>query len=354
VNPNESNDHKCEFCDKTFNTRQGKSKHQKICKLNTKLSTQCQPQNDPQMTQNDPQMTQNDPPKHKCNYCGKNLSKNCHLHRHLKSCKAKIKEESNEKKLQIMEGEMELQKKEIQELKEINRNMTKIKTQNNGTINYLNIHFNNCQPIEQFLDNLKNKFPLSIIDRKCLLDTYNECGIEAFADTFSIIMKKNQREQVQQGLLPTIPIVCTDSNLRSFKEFHEDGWKNTQSNSSIDKMIDISNDQILETENTKVFISQKERKKVHNRIKKDNTLVDMEKVKEKHDGKSNIGHQHEDVDTEKEIVDTEKEIVNTEKEIVSDIDIDTDTDNEEKDFDNYDFTNIDDELIEKYACIKLP
>ena len=51
-------------------------------------------------------------------------------------------------------------------------------------------------------------------------------------------MKKNQSEQVEQGLLPTMPIVCTDGNLRSMKEYHENGWVTTHSDSNIDKMIE--------------------------------------------------------------------------------------------------------------------
>merc|ERR1711990_1296630 len=107
-------------------------------------------------------------------------------------------------------------------------NMTKINNQNIGTINYLNFHFNNMQPIDRFLENLKNNYQLSTTDRRCLLNTYNECGIDAFAETFSIIMKKYQSAQVEDGLLPTMPIVCTDGNLRSIKEYHENGWKSTQ------------------------------------------------------------------------------------------------------------------------------
>ena len=92
-------------------------------------------------------------------------------------------------------------------------------TINNNSITYLNINYQNMQTIEDFLENLKNKFKLSLIDRKCLLNTYHECGIDAFAETFRIIMKKNQSEQVEQGVLPTMPIVCTDCNLRSIKEY---------------------------------------------------------------------------------------------------------------------------------------
>ena len=118
------------------------------------------------------------------------------------------------------------------------------------------------QTIEDFLENLRNKYKLSITDRRCLLNTVNECGIDAFAETFSIIMKKYQSEQVEHGLLPTMPIVCTDVNLRSMKEYHVNGWKITYSGSNIDKMIDISNDQIFESEKTKVFLESKDRKKI--------------------------------------------------------------------------------------------
>ena len=135
------------------------------------------------------------------------------------------------------------------------------------------------QTIDEFLENLKNKYQLSLVDRKCLLNTYHECGIDAFAETFSIIMKKYQSEQVEQGLLPTMPLVCTDGNLRSMKEYHENGWKTTHSDSNIDKMIDISNNQIYESEQTMVHLSTKDRKKIYNRIKKDNSLINLEEIK---------------------------------------------------------------------------
>ena len=207
--------------------------------------------------------------------------------------------------------------------------MTKINTQNNGNINYLNIHFNNVQPIELFLKNLKTDFKLSTSDRKCLLDTYNECGIDSFADTFSIIMKKNLTQQIKQDILPTIPLVCTDSNLRSIKEYHQDGWKATQSNKSIDDMIDISNDQIYETEQTKVFISQKDRNKVYSKIKKDNSLLSMENDKKKQ----------------------ETEIYNIE--YMSQVK-EEEYEEEEKTKHNFDFSKIDNVLLERYARDKLP
>ena len=103
--------------------------------------------------------------------------------------------------------------------------------------------------MEKFIENFKTKFPLTEADRLCLLNTYNECDIGLFSDTFFHMMKKYLQKQIEPEpeILPTMPMVCNDSNLRSFKEYHEDiGWKSTQSNTSIDQMIDISNSQIYE------------------------------------------------------------------------------------------------------------
>ena len=258
--------------------------------------------------------------KYQCFFCKKYYSTNSNLKKHISKCKLKISEESNNKNLDLMEDKIkELKDKNVVLANNFNnltnniQNLTKINTQNNSTINYLNIHFNNVQPIEIFLENLKNKFQLSNSDRKCLLNTYNECGIEAFADTFSIIMKKNLKEQIHQDLLPTIPIVCTDSNLRSIKEYHKDGWKATQSNSNIDKMIDISNEQIYESENTKMFISQKERKKIYTKLKKDNTILAMEEIKKKNEKLNDDDNQvieEEESNINKNEIDKEYQFIN--------------------------------------------
>ena len=284
---------------------------------------ECYPNVTQMLPECDPDIKKNQS-KPQCPFCLKFFATRHGKSRHIKKGRCKL-EKNNE---------LENIKKEMKELKEKNHsltnninNLTKINFQNNGTINYLNINFSNIQPIEQFLENLKNKIQLRSSDRKCLLNTYNECGIDAFAETFSIIMKKYQSEQVEEGVLPTMPIVCTDGNLRSFKEFHEDGWKTTQSNSSIDKMIDISNDQIYESEKTKVFITQKERKKIHNRIKKDNTLIDLEDIRNKYDDDLVYKNKNYSLNSE------------TLEKIESKQDL-------------YDFSSINDDYIEKYSKIK--
>jgi len=273
--------------------------------------------------------------KNQCQYCMKLFTTRQGKSKHLQTCKSKIKEESNEKKLELME----LKIKELEKNQSLTNNIqnnTKIGTQNNGTINYLNIHYNNVLPIELFLENLKTTFQLSKSDRKCLLDTFNECGVDSFANTFCIIMKKNLVQQIQNDILPTLPLVCTDSNLRSIKEYHEDGWKITQSNESIDQMIDISNEQIFQSENTKVFISHKERKKVYDKMKKINSLPSMESDKKK---QQNIDNQENEKELEEIKIQTDE--------------TDDELDNIDELSKNYDFSIINDDLLEKNAYNQL-
>lgn len=336
MNPTESlKKYFCQICNKSYSTNSNLHKHLKKChnnlehhkeefkneSKNESKNTTKIPQNTTKYHKNTTKLPQNTTKIYECKFCKKILSRYDSLNRHLQTCK--VKKDEDEKANNNME--IEILKKENQVLKE--NKVTMINTQNNNYITYLNINFQNMQTIEDFLENLKNKYKLSIIDRKCLLNTFNECGIDSFAETFSIIMKKYQSEQVEQGLLPTMPIVCTDGNLRSMKEYHENGWITTHSDSNIDKMIDISNEQIYDSENTKVFLSSKDRKKVHNRIKKDNTLINLEVIKKNYMSKTNIMGIEEELDelNEKERI----ELLTT----------------------NQDFSIINDEYIEKYCKI---
>ena len=342
MNPTESfKKYICHFCNKCYSTNSNLHKHLKKCHNNLqdqkkefKNESQNESQNDSKMTHFDSKLTHFDSKmthfdsksvikEYKCNFCNKIFSKSCNLRRHEKTCKVK-KEDDND-----MQKQIEILKKENEELKDENKGTI---INNNITTNYLNLNFQNMQTIENFLENLKNKYKLSITDRRCLLNTFNECGIDAFAETFSIIMKKYQSEQVEQGLLPTMPIVCTDGNLRSMKEYHENGWKTTYSDSNIDKMIDISNDQIYESENTMVYLSTKDRKKIHNRIKKDNSLINLEEIKKTYLSKTNP-------------------IQNFEL-IKDDIDNNSNKDITELLTTNQDFSIINDEYIEKFSKIQ--
>ena len=345
MNPTESlKKYICQFCNKSYSTNSNLHKHIKKFHKNiqdqkeefkneskneSKNVTQMLPNVTQMLPKCYPNVTQDESnsKKNECPFCFKIFATRHGKSRHLKTCKVKKEEDEKEKNNNM---QLEILKKIDEKLTNNENKGTMINTQNNNynTINYLNLNFQNMQTIEDFLENLKNKYQLSIIDRKCLLDTYNECGIDAFAETFSIIMKKYQSEQVEQGLLPTMPIVCTDGNLRSMKEYHENGWITTQSDTNIDKMIDISNGQIYDSENTMVYLSTKDRKKIHNRIKKDNTLLNLEEIKKNYQLKTNV------IPKINKILDLKK---NKDKELIPE--------------NSLDFSIINDEYIEKYSKI---
>ena len=73
--------------------------------INDKIKSDILTPKEPKMTPNTktltpkkPKMTPNDP-KNQCKYCEKYYSKKCHLTRHLKSCKEKLKDEENKQNL---------------------------------------------------------------------------------------------------------------------------------------------------------------------------------------------------------------------------------------------------------------
>ena len=119
------------------------------------MSSKCHP-NEPKMEPNDhfdDTITKKNTKKHICQYCNKEYSTNSHLRRHEKTCKVKKEYEQNK----CMQLDI---------LKQIDEKLTKIEDNKgtiinniqNKTINYLNVHFSNMQPIEHFLENLKTNY----------------------------------------------------------------------------------------------------------------------------------------------------------------------------------------------------
>lgn len=143
----------------------------------------------------------------------------------------------------------------------------------NKTINFLNTNYGDMIAMEQFLTALEHTHQLTLQERLDLLNAYYECGIDVFARNFSYIMKQNCKRQLEsQGLadMKLIPLFCSDGNLRSHKEKQLDGWKTLYNNQSINRMINISNQQIHESYQKIVPVSGKERNKIYNEIKKNN------------------------------------------------------------------------------------
>ena len=67
-----------------------------------------------------------------------------------------------------------------------------------------------------------------------------------------------------------LPLFCSDGNLRSHKEKDNHGWKTHYDNQNINKMINISSNQVYESHQQLLLIVGKERNKVYKQIKQDN------------------------------------------------------------------------------------
>lgn len=245
----------------------------------------------------------------KCQFCQQIYGNNRSLNKHLKSCLLKnnqihrLKKDLEDKELQIQklnydkDIEIEKLKKEkdleIEKLEAINlekdrriedkdktieiakqSNSITINNTSNKTINYLNNNFGEMIAMEKFLNALEHTHQLILQERKDLLIAYQECGIDVFARNFSYIMKQNCKRQLEdQGLtdMKLIPLFCSDGKESSIhKEKQSDGWKTLYDNQSINRMINISNQQIHDSYQTLVPVNGRKRNKVFNEIKKDN------------------------------------------------------------------------------------
>ncbi len=234
-----------------------------------------------------------------CKYCNNKYSHQRSLSRHYNSCAERKLQIENIQSNKDREIEKILYKKEIEKEKLLNdynlqllnekdkriadkqetieiakqSKVININNTSNKTINFLNTHFGGMIVMEQFLTNLEKTEKLTLQERQNLLLSYQEGGIDVFARNFSYIMKQNCKRQLEnQGLedMKLLPLFCSDGNLRSHKEKQDNGWKTLYDNQSINRMLNISNDQIHESCQQVVPISGKERTKIYKEIKKDN------------------------------------------------------------------------------------
>ena len=233
-----------------------------------------------------------------CCYCQNDYQTKRGLNKHIKHCLAR--EKNLEKQLLEKEYEKRLLEKDLEKTRllneqklahkesiirekektiEIAKNSKQIinnHTTHNKTINYLNSHYGDMISMEKFLYNLENTEQLTHHERDLLLMAFKENGIELFARSFSQIMKENCKRQLLKEGLPEmnlIPLYCSDGNLRSHKEKGQQGWNTCYDDQSLNKMINISSDQVYESYQKSLMIFGKERNKVFKQIKQDNLNV---------------------------------------------------------------------------------
>ena len=214
-----------------------------------------------------------------CSFCHNCFQTQKGLSYHQKKCYTQIQQLENLKneneKLQLLIEKEQAINQEKEKAIEIAKksNTITINNTSNKTINFLNSNYGEMIVMEQFLRSLEHTHQLTLQERKDLLNAYHECGIDVFSRNFSYIMKQNCKRQLEaQGIedMKLLPLFCSDGNLRSHKEKQEQGWKTQYDNNSINRMINISNQQIHESYKRIVPISGKERNRVFNEIKKDN------------------------------------------------------------------------------------
>ena len=278
----------CHLCCKQFSRNDNLQRHLSICKMN---NFQKKVQKDPQGSKKEGKSI-----SLSCHYCHNVYQTKRGLNKHIRTCLMREKEiekklcqQSFEKEMKIKILEKDLEKeqalnqqkdKTIEIAKNSKRIINNINT-TNKTINYLNNQYGEMIAMEQFLYNLQHTEQLTQEEREKLLVSYKDSGIELFARSFSHIMKENCRRQLLKEGLPDmnlIPLYCSDGNFRSHKEKGEQGWNTHYDNHSINKMINISSQQVYQSYQKPLMIFGKERDKVFKQIKQDNHSKKLKKI----------------------------------------------------------------------------
>jgi hypothetical protein len=300
---------KCLFCSKVFNKHFNLQRHISLCRLNLAPKSS---EKLPKAPKNVHTMLTGSKgnSSYICGFCGIECSKKSNLIRHNSRCKYKNQAGSNqivglekelhyqqqlfkhlqhekkiEQQLSQKEFENRLLQKDLEKEQAINQEkeksiqiakQTKQVIHNhttNKTINYLNNTYGDMIAMDQFLYNLEHTVQLTQEERQKLLMSYKDSGIELFARSFSHIMKENCKRQLMKEGLPEmnlIPLYCSDGNFRSHKEKGQQGWSTCYDNQSINKMINISSDQVYQSYQKSLMIFGKQRNKVFKQIKQDN------------------------------------------------------------------------------------
>ena len=264
------------------------------CKPNVNpMSTLCYPNSDKvEKDDNKEKNEENDPIE--CPYCFKEFTTRQGKWKHIKKyCKEKGKQEILLDKMTNLENTVkELAKQRpvqnIYNNKYIDNSRKKY-IDNSKNTNYLNIALPNMLDMDTFIKNLMTSHKLDSEKTKLLLESFKTCGLISYGNNLSRTLKENCYQQVKdmdkdsQGV-KMIPIVTTDSNLRSHKEKHEDGWRKVDNDKKLNEIINITNDQVYKNHNEPIYLENKDKQKIANIIKKDHGIGNISKKIELEEG----------------------------------------------------------------------
>ena len=258
----------CHYCQKKFSREDNLRRHLSVCKLSMAPSGSLSQCVAPTESQHQNSLI--------CSLCGLVCSKRFNLNRHIMKCvqqkkggteqeiarlKEIIEQQESQHQYQKKELEVEMLKQDLKHKDELLKQKDEtikiakeskqvIHNTTNKTINYLDSNYGDMIAMSKFLYNLEHHEQLTHHERELLLMSYKENGIDMFARSFSHIMKENCRRQLLKEGLPDwklLPLFCSDGNLRSHKEKGAQGWKTHYDNQSINKMINISTEQVYES-----------------------------------------------------------------------------------------------------------
>ncbi len=244
-----------------------------------------------------------------CKYCNKKFTRNDNLKRHEENyCKNRSEREqilllSNKvDQMEQKNKELENKVKQLENTKKIvnitNNTQNINNIDNSRTTNYLNITLPDMLDIDTFIQNLMTTHRLDNDKTSLLLESFKTCGLISYGNNLSRTLKENCYQQIKdmekdsKGI-KMIPIVTTDSNLRSYKEKSANGWKKADSDKRLNDIINISNDQIYKNHKEPIYLDNKDKKKVKNIIKKDHGIGELTKqleedVEQLENGEENV------------------------------------------------------------------
>ena len=85
-------------------------------------------------------------------------------------------------------------------------------------------------------------------------------------------------------VLPILPVVSTDSNLRSHKERLKNGWDTLYDDKYLERMLSIINNRMCDLKRRVIFISKKNKNKVFSRLKKNTSMGELMNIQKEING----------------------------------------------------------------------
>ena len=208
------------------------------------------------VTQNDPKLTPNDPKKYECEYCYKEYSKNCHLHRHQKTCKEKEKYDQQKEQEKINQKEiLDYFSGQMTEIKEYwgkrEESWNKEREELNNQIKLLldRVNVNN---IKNDNSGNNNKNYTINIGTQVLINSYGEENKDYISGDyltgllkggmFAAIPKLVQHVHFNEDHPENHNLKITNSRGKYAKVYNakDKDWKNKPKNDLIDELVDDS------------------------------------------------------------------------------------------------------------------